>query len=531
MGSAEAVRPGADEGDDRFPPARDIELSNADRDDLLSECARLFSEERAAYRVLDRIGFNRAQRPSFTGVTPIDFWSDVFFQLDSGALPPGHPPYWLLISAVLRPYATNRVFRPLAQRYGIIPPDPAGDNTELAGPGNAQASQPPGPAYPPGVTAPGTAPPDACHLIVRLGNEDERQRTQATLSGLGLGPQEVWSTPNAVSYRLNSADASGIRRRLEETSLGWTLVPPGQPDYLIPHIFVSGPDGRRWQIDDAPAQQSVGNVAAEVVEQYPRGFDRSGRPTVVDHVGDDGERRRLGSDETLHEAGIQDGDNLQVGFQATAGAVNPLDRQDALFRVRNELLEYARAHPGFSVSADSALLPMVYEVSFTAASWQPPSIPGGEPEPVHRHRVEIELGPEFPITPPRVTWLSKIFHPNVAPMYDTPDRQGSRLTGGMVCLGLLAESYQPSLSFGELCQILVDLAGYRNYGLVERVTGPDGQVEIRPNVYDAAAKAWVEAHPERILEIGGVDPALVDPGSTRPASQPHRYRNAIRALR
>jgi ubiquitin-protein ligase len=540
VASTEGLKSGTRDEERRPPPPDDIALSDQERDDLLNACARICNSQRATDRILDRIGFPRERRPLFTDGSALDAWSDIFFDLDNGILP-GGVPYWRLLEAGIRVYPTQPVLRPLARRHGLIEPDPvqtSGDAAAAAPPA-AQPAVAPADSSPgqvaagaPGrvtVGAPGqVAVPDACHLIVRAEGEDDRQRAVAMLAELGLAPREVWSTAYAVSYRLNTADAPSARRRLEEanTGLGWTLVPAGEPDYLINSLYVSGPDGRRFLIQDAPAQQSVGNIATEVVHQYPRGFADASRPTVVDHVGEGGQRRRLGSEETLHEAGIQDGDNLAVGFQATAGAVNPLDRQDALFRVRNELAAYAAAHPGFAVTADSALLPMAYQVSFTALSWAPSPVPGGEPELVKRHLVEITLGPEFPLTAPQVTWRSPIFHPNVAPMYDTPERRIAKESRGQVCLGLLAESFQPSLSFGDLCQTLVDLAGYRNYGLVERQVAADGTERVVPNVYDAVAKAWVEANPDRIVQIGGVDPRLLDPRFHGRGPQSH-YPNVI----
>ncbi len=529
MVSAESMRSRPGDGE-RPPPARDIELSNRERDDLLNAYARIFRSQRAADRVLDRIGFPRERRPPFTEASALDAWGEIFFDLDNGILPGGLP-YWRLLDAAIGPYPTHGVLQPLAVRHGLIAPGAAAE------PGHAaDVVQPPQPSgrasgtqVPSGPTPAEMTRSNACHIIIRADGEDDRERVQEALEQLGLGPREVWSTANAVSYRLDTADASGTRRRLERAgaNLGWTLVAPGQPDYLIPSLFIRGPDGRQFRIEDAPAQQTVGNVAAEVVDQYPSGFADASRPTVVDHVRGDGERRRLGSEETLHQAGIQDGDNLQVGFQATAGAVNPMDRQDALFRVRNEMEAYAAAHPGFTVTADSALLPMRYQVSFTALSWAPAAVPGDDPEMVTRHLVEIALGPEFPLTAPMVTWRSPIFHPNVAPMYETAQRRMNKEHQGRVCLGLLAESYQPSLSFGDLCQTLTDLASYRNYGLVERRVGADGKEEVVPNVYDAAAKAWVEDHPELIVQIGGVDPRTLDP-SSQLKDPPHRYPNVIK---
>ena len=48
-----------------------------------------------------------------------------------------------------------------------------------------------------------------------------------------------------------------------------------------------------------------------------------------------------------------------------------------------------------------------------------------------------------------------IFHPNV--------HRGT----GKVCLGVLADRYRPGLDFGLLCQMLVDVASFRNYVVTE----------------------------------------------------------------
>ncbi len=74
-----------------------------------------------------------------------------------------------------------------------------------------------------------------------------------------------------------------------------------------------------------------------------------------------------------------------------------------------------------------------------------------------------------------------------------------------MCLGALAESYRPSLDFGELCQILVDMAAFRNYSLLEDSGRLDafGRPEVRGNYYDRAAAEWVVTNQGRIAEIGG----------------------------
>ena len=492
------MRSASDDGE-RQAPLQDLPLAAEERDDLLRVCAQIFRHRAAADRVLDRIGFPREMRPTFTEGASLDAWSGIFEDLDNGVLP-GGVPYWRLLSAIVGPYPTNPTARGIAQRHGLIEPDATAEPVNA--PGAPQAPQRSSTAQAPHQNA------GAWHIIVRADTEDDRQKVREILDGLGFGPTEVWSTANAVSYRLTVTDASGVRRGLEQSGIrfGWTLVAPDEPDYLIPSLYIQGPDGRQFLIEDAPAQQTVANVAAEVVDQYPSGFAGAARPTVVD-LDRPGARRRLGSDETLHDAGIVDGDHLHVGFQATAGAVNPVDRQDALYRVRNEITNFAATHDGVTVKADSALLPMRYQLSFTAPGWAPPSAAGGQPELITRHLVEIALGPEFPLEPPVVTWRSRIFHPNVMPMYQTPQRQIAKEMQGKVCLGVLAESYQPAMSFEDLCQTLIDMASYRNYGLQDIKIGADGQPKIVGNAVDGVAAVWAERNPERIEQVGGVNPA------------------------
>lgn len=508
MAQTQHLRPVADDDDGGSgqPPWEDIRLDPRERDEVLTACASLYATQQAADRILDRIGFPRGQRPGFGGGTaPLDVWSGIFHDAESGVI---RAPHWRLLEAISRTYQHHPVIRPIAQRHGLLPPDPTSGAPEPPRP--AESPEPPRPVPAPETPEPpAAADPDVCHLIVRGATEQDRREAQAALDQLGLRPTEVWSTAHVVSYALDATDPSSVRARLEaadpDALLGWTLVPPGRPDYVLHTLHVAGPDGRRFRISDAPAQQLVREIAEEVVDHYP-GFPGAERPTVVDQVSADGQGRRLGPDDTLDDAGIQDGDELRVAFQATAGSVNPQMREDALYRVRNEIRAYADAHPGFTAQADSALLPMRYRLSFAARSWAPPAQPGGEPEPTARHVVEIRLLTDFPHVPPLVVWQTPIFHPNVAPMYDTAELRVQAQGKGVVCLGVLAESYQPSLAFGDLCQMLVDLAGYRNYGLVERRTAAGGGVEIATNVYDPEALSWLKANPERIVEIGGLHP-------------------------
>ncbi|MGP4045113.1 effector-associated domain EAD1-containing protein [Streptomyces sp. 2A115] len=480
-------------------PLREIPITREDLYRLQDVLASIYTNDKEAGGILDRIGFPRGRRPNFVGANPDDTWAAIFVDLANGVVA---APSRQLITHAVRVYGSNEILLDLARRYGILPPA-AGAATPAAVPAPQAV---PSPAV---VPAPATAAvPQAeptCHVIVRAGSESDRRHAAAALTALGLRPREIWSTAHAVSFRVDSDQADVVRDGLRETLSGWTVVAPGQPDYLLRELFVEGPDGRQWRLSDAPAQQTNSDVAADVVDQYGPGFSDATRATVIDHVQDDGQGRRLDPDATLHDSGVQDGDRMRVGFETTAGAVNPIDRQDALYRVRNQIVAYAESHPGFAVSADSALLPTEFEVEFEQLSFGPPAAPDGEPSEITHHVVLIQLGPEFPETAPEVYWLTPVFHPNVFPNYDCEQSRTYAQSKGLVCLGLLAESYQPSLNFGTLCQMLVDMAGFRNYSLFEPTgeLGPDGTPRVRGNFYDRTAAQWVDEHQDRISAING----------------------------
>ncbi len=446
--------------------------------------------------MLNQIDFPLAYRPVLQGSNPEQWWSQIFSDLNAGTI--AGAPYRRLLRTARRRFPGNAVFQRLAAAYLDNQHGDAGnpDNEASAaatenGVESAEAEE---------------GPAQSCHVIVRASSEPERRKAAEILASLRLGPHEFWSTAHAVSYRVNDEDTGRVRERLEETDLGWTVVPAGEPDYVFQTLYARGPDGRQFRLNDAPAQQTVANMTASVLEEYPPGYADATRSVVVDEVQDDGSGRRLNGDDTLHGAGLHNGSRMRIGVEAQAGALNPKDRQEALHRVRNQLVAYARAHPGFQVRANSTLLPTEYELEFVQESFGPGAMPGDDPVTVDRHVVLVQLGPEFPETPPLVFWLTPIFHPNVFPNYDCDQAREHEAQQGLVCLGALAESYTPSLDFGELCQILVDMAAFRNYSLQEESGQLDarGQPEVRGNYYDRAAAEWVHANQDRIVEIKGL---------------------------
>lgn len=470
----------AQESDGR--PVAEIAITPADRAVFMEELAATYNSVPRADLILDAIGFPAAQRPSFSDSSVLA-WNDIFREISRGIVPAG---FRQLLGYALRVYGHNAVFDTLRERY-LQPQQPE--------PEQAQAAVPAAPAA------------ETCHVIFRADNEDERVAIRGWLSQASLAPVEVWSTPSAVSFQVSSPDPGALRTLLDGTRFGWTVVPPNAPDYLLRQLFIDGPDGRRFRVVDAPAQQTVGNVAAEVVDRYGPQFPGAKRPTVIDRVREDGSGHRVNPDETLHREGIRDGDRLRVAFQATAAAINPADRESALFRVKNQILAYAAAHADVSIAADSVSAPAEYRVEFSQPSFGPPPPSAAEPEGISRHVIVIVLGSGFPLAAPKVYWITPFFHPNVYPNYESQQLRENRDAAGLVCLGALDESFRPSLDFGELCAMLRDIAAYRNFS----VFLPDGSIDsagrpgVRGDYFDPNAAAWT-ATPEgrrRIAEIGG----------------------------
>jgi hypothetical protein len=200
-------------------------------------------------------------------------------------------------------------------------------------------------------------------------------------------------------------------------------------------------------------------------------------PATVDvrRPGPDSEVRRIQSDQTLHDAGVRPHDTLLVRPERRAGSVNPLLRAESLTVVRNQILDFARSRPDFEVAANSQDIPTEYLFRFRAPGYAP----GSPPRLIDRHEVLLVTPAEFPVKAPQAYWQHDIFHPNV------------HATTGLVCLGVLADSYKPGLHFGTVCQMLIDIASYRNYALDEGYNG------------EAARWAISDEGQQAILRIGG----------------------------
>jgi hypothetical protein len=465
------------------PLRDDIQLEPGDRDELLHVIGSIYHSEVDATPVLRSIGFPVSSIPAWAGgVTAVTFWDQIFSNLEAGAVAEG---YRRLIQHAMRYYPANRGLRELHQRYiQDQAPRPQADGA-----------------------------PAGCRVFVRTETEQERTAALETLRGLNLDPREELSTELVTSYSVSSNDVGMVRRLLGDT--GWTVASADGAHYLLRTLIVQGPDGSRFRLTDTPAAETFGTIAAEVVgTQYPGSDPQSVRPTVVNHIREDGQQERANPDQTLDEAGVQDGDQMSVAFEGRAGSVNPGDWEDALARVRRQITGYARDH-GIRVTANSATLPTRYSLAFTQPSLGPPPSPGEEPTRIESHLVRIEFPQGFPVTAPQAWWVTPFFHPNVFPTYDCELTIGNATAPrGLVCLGQLADSWFPAQDLAEVCRFIIDIAAYRNYDLFG-LDAADLSAAPHINFYDPEAAFWVLSHQDEIARMGGAPVVPVPRESTR----------------
>jgi hypothetical protein len=457
----------------------DIVLTHPERNRLLACIAGIAPTFDAARRWLRRLDLQPAALPAWSPqMNAEDWWDQVFEQFDLGR---GIAPYRNLISEILQVYPSNRTAGELHQRH-LGQDETAPESTPAA---------------------------DRCQVIIPASTDEELSLAAKALTDLGLEPAEVWSAQHQSLFSVNSGDVTEVRRLLRENDRHWMVVAPGQNVFMIRNINYQVSDGTRYQAVDTPSPETVGNLTADVMASHREAHDVSADDaeesgnTVVDLVGADGTRVRLDPDQTVEDAGITEDAQLRVGAEARAGAVHPQVREDALHRVRLQIVAFAGNHPGMTVRANSTTLPTDYELEFAEPGFGPPPRAGDDPVPIDRHRVLIQLTPDFPAQCPVVFWQSPIYHPNIWPNYDSEPARSRPLARGAVCLGQLQDAWYPAMDFATVCQLIVDIAGYRNYEVFELVTSDDGNIQIKVNYFDKAAASWAWSHRETIAARNG----------------------------
>ncbi|MBG0562563.1 effector-associated domain EAD1-containing protein [Actinoplanes aureus] len=465
---------GEDEAGGERPDAR---LTPEDRDAFIQVMTQLAQNREAGARWLRRLGFPQDHIPQ-PAEDAESWWWLAFDQLDLGRV---QRPYSRLLRFVHTEFPYNEGVTRLYERY-VAETEAPPDNTVVQ-----RAVQ-----------------EATCRVMVTVRSDAERAEAERQLRELGLEPQFSWASTYQTSFMVNNPSVPQVSALLDRTELGWTVAGPGQPDYVYSALTLQGPDGSRFIARDTPSVRTFRDVAEDVIsEHYPGAVTGDTvNNAIVDRIGLGGDRRRANPDETLHDAGVQDGEQMRIGFEGRAGAVNPVLREDALQRVHKQIRDYVGEHPGMRLTANAETLPTVYDLEFEEDSFGPPGA-DGEPTLIRHHQIRIELGPDFPERHPDVFFLSPIFHPNVFPMYDTPETHHKQELRGLVCLGELDDTWYPGMDMGEVCQMLVEIAGYRNYDLFH-VTHDGGEPALRQNFFDERAALWALRNQQLIMDRGGV---------------------------
>lgn len=430
--------------------------------------AAAYPNQTAAQMVLLSIGFPVPLTPPWT--TPQQFWLAVCTAISVGAAPGAFEP---LLRRAAQDYPGSENFSPYAAPTPTVPAVPAPTTPPAGGPG-----QP--------------ALPQHHYLLVQGAPDVEALLNQVRgLAALQNRPpdtvQPAFANREGVFFRMDGwqfeqAVALGNALREQHQEYLISVSRSDFPDYMLHQLFVEGPDEQRYEINSIRASTPIRDVVQGVAGTFYKGAAKamqSGRMVAVDLQPKDGKTRRVNGNSTLHEEKVQDGDTLEMHPESRAGTVHPEQREAALVGAYREVMAFAESHPGFEVLSNSEHAPTEYQFEFCIPSFAPPPASGAPPRLITEHQVYLALLADFPMQAPQAFWKTEIFHPNI-----------HRATG-KVCLGVLDDCYVPGLDFGRLCQMLVDIAGYRNYAINE--------------AYDKDALLWARSAvgQKAITEQGG----------------------------
>ena len=456
---------------------------------LLDEIADIFESGENARLLLERFGFPRGRIPENTPNANA-FWLSICREIARGITPRNLDD---LLEIIADMYPGNSLFAPWNKNNRASSDEQQARRHEKEVSGSTSVTI--------GQVEDGR---DLSQLAHQLAQEMELGPVVPAYSVNG----ELCINLESASQEQTRAFARALIDRLRAQGGNHTVEANNHRDYLLSRLLIEGPDQGRFEVCNIPASTRTGDLGSAVLEEYEENVwpkDREGkpRPLTMDRIKDDGSRERLPPDKTLHENEVQDGETLHMAPESTAGAVNPIIQQEALARVRAQVLRFSTAHPGFTVSANARHAPTEYTFTFQAPGWAPPREPGGQPQPIDEHRVFLQLPPAFPMVAPACFWKSPIFHPNVA------------TKNGKVCLGILEEHYRPGMDMGELCQMLIDLARWRNYEVREYYNlearnwalTPEGNIAIEQRGGDSQIRKFLHqvVPPRRRLRVKKID--------------------------
>jgi hypothetical protein len=426
---------------------------------LADALAKAFRTQEHADVILTQIDFPAGRLPKFE--TALGFWTKIIQDLQAG----------VMVDGLLTLLARATKMMPGAADLRAL-------HAELQA--ELGPAEPVAPAALP-LTSDGKFP-----LMVMIGSEHHTQFLKLLQNTLGVDNVDLlYASQRQSAAQVPQQDDDGVEliSRIakpirQECGDNVELQYEEAPDrpFLYRLLTVTAPDGTPYEMNLVPSTTLTEDIAEAIVRQRPEAMtDNRGRRvrTVVDLViGERGETRRLERGQTLHEAGIQEGDRMQVGTQAIAGA-SPVLHTDAVYRARAQLKRYAMAHQDIDfkiLEMDPPDVPIRYLIGFEVPGFGLPEDYEAQPllpPVIGRHEAQIVLTRDFPVRAPLVVWHTPVFHPNIWQSIRTGALQGQ------ACLGPLMDGWRPDMPFGLLCRLVVDIARYRNYDVTEATTFPD----------------------------------------------------------
>jgi hypothetical protein len=485
---------------------------------------------------LGEIGYPQQQMPQVAN--SMMFWAEVVRKIELGMLPEGG--LELLAAAALRWYPGNPAFKNAMVTFTApqpaAPPSVARPATPGAPPGHPTIPAPDRSTPPSTPLLPAPTQPDAPSARPAKSEDPQPSQNSPTPPTPVQAPPALSPLPPPLVPPVTLVEVIGSTRFEEIRAIVEQSVPSsrmlyaafqsaafhvpaesaatavrqaliGFPDQVqvcagtydhVPHLLglltVLGPDGQRFELRGVSTTTRVSGIPTAVMREYNElATDSRGRRLriVVDLVLPGNQVRRLNPNATLHEASVQDGASVRLSVETTAGV--DIDRFLSFAkRARNQILNFAKGHPEFQVvEMDSPDAPSLFRIRLESPGFEP--LDGGGVRERNSHDLQILLPSRFPDAAPQVRWLTPVYHPNIADL-------GSGQYGGYLCLGLLEDQYQPGISFNVLCQMIIDVTSYRQYGLPSRFD-PDG-----PGVMNVEAAEWAATgHGQTsIVEIGGM---------------------------
>jgi len=439
---------------------------------FLEEIARVFDEEENTRVLLENINFPAEHIPNYQGKTSISFWREICREIDKGRTSGG---FEALVQNASKQYPYNELFDTRKTQFSSA--DRINKEKESFPKINKQTGI--------NLIISGYQP-NISELFYKI-------KSFSRLCEIP-GPVELsFATSTTLTLFLtNSTNQQALCLREMIINEYNQDNPPkvilgdfGFRDYLFDQLFIEGPDQGRFLFRNIPASTRLLKIVEALISQYnddfwPQEENASPRAAVADKIQNDNSSDRLDSEKNLHDNKVRDGDTIQISPESVAGSISPIFRDEALSRVKSQVLSYAKCFSEtFLVRANAVQFPTEYLFTFFGQGFAPPLNKNETPRIINKHEVFVILSSTFPMNAPFVLWQSPVYHPNIHP------------ENNQLCLGELSEGYRPGLDFRHICQLLVDIAFYKNYNL--------------DNPFNIQAAEWAKSKTgqNQIVSIGG----------------------------